>query len=260
MPRNPMWSREELILALDLYIREGMPDKSHPEIIKLSQLLNQLSANMPHPDGTRFRNPNGVAMKLANFAALDPAYHGRGLTSGGKGDQKVWDEFRLDRQRLKDEAARIRQEAAIGLREMQLETPIAPDVEEPGPTERKDTQVSRIIRDSAVTKYVKQLYKNKCQVCGRVIMLPRQEYSEAHHLQPLGKGHNGPDTVGNVVVVCPEHHVEFDFGAIAVQPSDLSVIHIDPSNPGHGKKLTLHADHNLNRSYLKYHLEHIFNK
>jgi 5-methylcytosine-specific restriction protein A len=101
-----------LLLALDLYLREGLLDDRHPDVIELSHTLNQLSASSIHPDAERFRNPNGVAMKLANFASLDPHYGGVALARGSRGDLEVWREFLTDRDRLKQEAERVRLQAA----------------------------------------------------------------------------------------------------------------------------------------------------
>src|SRR5688572_11563102 len=111
MSRNPTWSRDELILALETYFRIGMAGSAHPEVQQLSRTLNNLTLHAVRPDPERFRNPNGVAMKLANFAALDPAYPGIALSRGGRGDAEVWKEFATDRERLAREAQRIRQQA-----------------------------------------------------------------------------------------------------------------------------------------------------
>jgi hypothetical protein len=108
-PRNPPWSRDELILALDLYFRHR-PDqvsKSHSEVIKLSEVLNSLPHQGEHPDAERFRNPNGVYMKLCNFLRFDPEYSGKGLESGGKAEEDLWTEFSGDRRRLAEAAAGI---------------------------------------------------------------------------------------------------------------------------------------------------------
>ena len=68
MPRNPTWTRDELILALELYLRhrERLPDSDDAEIIELSQTLNSLFGDQAK-DANLFRNPNGVYMKLAKF-------------------------------------------------------------------------------------------------------------------------------------------------------------------------------------------------
>lgn len=111
MPRNPTWHRDELILALDLYLRRGMLDDRHPEVIELSEVLNRLAIHTSQGNPETFRNPNGVAMKMANLAALDTRYKGAALRQGGRRDAEVWDEFANDRERLAREAMAIRTRA-----------------------------------------------------------------------------------------------------------------------------------------------------
>lgn len=100
MAKNPPWERDELILALDLYRRIGIGDDKDPEVRDLSQDLGRLALDLDRPDPARFRNPNGVAMKLANFAAIDPSNGGAGLSRGGRRDAEVWSEFDGDAARL----------------------------------------------------------------------------------------------------------------------------------------------------------------
>ena len=73
-PRNPTWAYDELIVTLDLYLREGLLDDTDSRVIELSDVLNALPIHTVRPNEERFRNPNGVAMKLGNLAALDPSY------------------------------------------------------------------------------------------------------------------------------------------------------------------------------------------
>jgi hypothetical protein len=146
-----------------------------------------------------------------------------------------------------------------GLSEMLPETPIANDIEEPLAPQSSDLVISRIIRDTTLTRQLKQLYKHMCQICRMTLRLPSQQYSEGHHLKPLGSPHHGPDKVPNVLIVCPNHHAEFDFGAIAIDPISHIVVHIDPDNPYHGRQTYVHPSHDLGRQYLEYHLQNIFN-
>ena len=106
--RNPPWAEKELILALDLYIRFGQLDDGDPAVKALSRVLNELEVHPERPDETRFRNPNGVALKLANFAAIDPNYKGRGMTRGGKLDVEVWNRFASDEDSLAEIASAVR--------------------------------------------------------------------------------------------------------------------------------------------------------
>ena len=108
MPRNRPWSREELVLALDLYFKIGPKSSTHPDVIDLSGSLNRLSDASLERDPNRFRNPNGVALKLSNFARLDGNYSGVGMTHGNKLEQVIWSEFSNNRAVLLSEATAIK--------------------------------------------------------------------------------------------------------------------------------------------------------
>ncbi len=77
MKRNPKWHRDEIILALDLYSRlqPGQISATNPDIQELSTILNQLPIHDARPDEAKFRNSNGVSLKLSNFLTIDPDYH-----------------------------------------------------------------------------------------------------------------------------------------------------------------------------------------
>ena len=108
-PRNPPWAEEELILALDLYLRFGLLDAANSAVVELSRVLNDLSIHSERPDAVRFRNPNGVALKLANFASIDPNHQGRGMTRRGRRDVEVWERFASDEDALTEAATIIRE-------------------------------------------------------------------------------------------------------------------------------------------------------
>ena len=67
--RNPKWHRDEIILALDLYydLESGQMNSSNDKVIELSELLNKLPIHGYRPNQEKFRNPNGVNLKLGNF-------------------------------------------------------------------------------------------------------------------------------------------------------------------------------------------------
>lgn len=116
--RNPPWERQELILALELYMkhRAKVPSESHPDVQSLSRLLRDLKVfgALDRPDPERFRNPNGVAMKLSNFLRLDPTYHGKGLDAGSRRDEEIWLEFANDPTKLTQAAEAIRETVRAG--------------------------------------------------------------------------------------------------------------------------------------------------
>lgn len=110
-----------------------------------------------------------------------------------------------------------------GLRSKLEQTPKAIDlpsgVEEPT---REDVVTYRVLRDTNLARQLKLVHKNCCQICGVTIKIPNGKlYSEAHHIIPLGKPHNGPDNPGNIIVLCPNHHVMCDYGAIALNFKEI---------------------------------------
>lgn len=102
-------------------------------------------------------------------------------------------------------------------------TPIASDINGPEATERHLVTTYRVLRDTALARRIKADMNHICQICGTCIVLgDGSPYSEAHHVKPLGKPHNGPDHPGNIVCVCPNCHVMLDYGAIPADPVKLS--------------------------------------
>jgi len=111
--KNPTWSRDELILALDLYVRfnGNPPGKSGMEVVELSQLLNKMGWQIANRSSD-FRNANGVYMKVMNFRRFDPAYISqgkKGLERGGKLEEEVWHHFAFEPIKLGQTAKAIRQ-------------------------------------------------------------------------------------------------------------------------------------------------------
>lgn len=90
------------------------------------------------------------------------------------------------------------------------------------PPARVEAMVSRIVRDTVLTRQLKALHDHRCQVCGtRLSLAASQGYSEAHHMKPLGRPHNGPDTAENIIVLCPNCHALCDNAALPLSTSAL---------------------------------------
>lgn len=109
--RNPDWSRDELILALNLYMAAGRKqlDAAHPDVQELSDLLNRLPIHKASVRFRKFRNGNGVSMKLGNFTRFDPDHTSTGLRRGNHLEKDVWNEFADDPERLQQVASHIAQ-------------------------------------------------------------------------------------------------------------------------------------------------------
>ena len=93
------WSREETILAFDLYCRTPFRkiSQGNPEIIELAQLLG--------------RTPGAVGLKMHNLAHYDPELQKRNITAmahGSKLDGEIFSEFSMDWTNLSYQAQLIR--------------------------------------------------------------------------------------------------------------------------------------------------------
>ena len=109
---NDDWIRDELILALDLYLRhrQSPPGKHSPEILELSAILVRLGEILDAQRNSTYRNPNGVYMKIMNFRRFDPQYTAGGkvgLGRGSKQEEVVWNEFADCPERLQEIATAI---------------------------------------------------------------------------------------------------------------------------------------------------------
>lgn len=125
-----------------------------------------------------------------------------------------------------------------GIEFPEINTPIASDINEPAEPERSLTKIYRILRDTRLARQIKFLHNNQCQICGHSVKLKNGDtYAEAHHVQPLGLPHNGPDVAGNILCVCPNHHAQLDYGAIKIEILTLRT----------------HPKHNIDNKYIDYH-------
>ncbi|MCY4137705.1 MAG: HNH endonuclease [Rhodobacteraceae bacterium] len=72
-------------------------------------------------------------------------------------------------------------------------------------------------RDRKKAAALRQRYGNICQFCGLKLQVAKDcHYSEAAHIKGLGKPHDGPDKVSNMLVLCPNHHIQFDRGILSL--------------------------------------------
>lgn len=108
--RNPKWHKDEIILALELYFNpnRGTITSTNPKIIELSKTLNKLKLAVKRNDERKFRNPNGVSLKLSNFLAIDPKYPGDGMKAYSKLDFELFEKYRNNLELLREEALKIK--------------------------------------------------------------------------------------------------------------------------------------------------------
>ena len=217
--KNPTWSRDELILALDLYVRfkGNPPGKASREVVELSRLLNEMSAQIANR-ASDFRNANGVYMKVMNFRRFDPAYISQGKTGlqrGGKLEQDVWDHFAFEPNDLSKTAKAIRQFAE------KRQIPIAEQDEDADFAEAEEGRIltrlhrSRerspelVARKKAST--LKVHGRLQCEACSfdfeAQYGLRGSGFIEAHHTKPLHALSPGDKTrLEDLALLCSNCH------------------------------------------------------
>ncbi len=117
--------------------------------------------------------------------------------------------------------------------------------------ERVAAKVQRLVRSTQVVNYVKQVHDDVCQTCGVRLKIGDRAYSEGAHIRGLGRPHNGPDVYSNVLCLCPNCHVLFDYGAMVIGSDMKVMVHGDVVG-----ELRLHTDHRVAMEHLDYHREH----
>jgi putative restriction endonuclease len=110
----------------------------------------------------------------------------------------------------------------------------------------------RVVRDSKVTAAVKAMYADTCQVCGVRLQTGAGHYSEGAHIRSLGRPHHGPDTMSNILCLCPNDHAVFDMGGLYLGDE----LEMFTSTGEHLGRLTVHPDHVIDTNNVRYHRSH----
>jgi 5-methylcytosine-specific restriction protein A len=213
---NPDWVRDEVILAMVLYVRAGRKQlsKNSREVRTLSDSLNRLPIHPPSIRESSFRNCDGISLILANIESIDK--NGRGLPNGSKLHLDVWNDFKTDLKRLEATADAIlfavqsdsdgrdwvtsdSAEEEVLFREGRVLTRLHLA------RERNPNLVRKKKRD--VLKRTKRL---ACEACGFDFAQFYGEmghgFAECHHILPLAKlpeRKSGPD---DLAIVCANCH------------------------------------------------------
>ncbi len=191
-----------------------LPGDDDPDVIELSQLLNDLPIHTVRPDEERFRNPNGVAMKIANFAALDPEYPGKGLDAGSRLDAEVFDTWRDRRSDLAALAATLRQASSPS---SEQPAPVAP---EEGEDEAEEGKIAfRLHRTRERSQALVRRKKDKalrtraklaCEACGfdfgATYGSLGEGYIECHHVVPLAEAGRTRTRLEDLALLCANCH------------------------------------------------------
>ncbi|MBN8658330.1 MAG: HNH endonuclease [Anaerolineae bacterium] len=205
MPSNK-WTREELILAFNLYckIPFGTIHIHNPQISSLAKILG--------------RTPSAVSWKLANLASLDPTLKKRniaGASHGSKLDAEIWNEFVGDWNRLAFESEKLLAQKTGN----QIED--ISDLESfdlPKSGKEREAIVKVRVNQSFFRRAVLAAYDFKCCITGLEI----PELLNASHIIPWSKDKANQVNPRNGICLNAIHDRAFDRGLITITP-DLKI-------------------------------------
>lgn len=200
---NGRWLRDETKLAFHLYCQMpfGKMHQHNPEIVELAALIG--------------RTPSAVAMKLVNFASLDPAITStgrRGLSNASSLDREVWEAFSADWEALAMECQSLRQTRKL---ERQADS-VFPDEEfddlHDYTGETRTVQVEQRIKQTFFRRAVLSSYRGRCCMSG--VSEPR--LLMASHIVPWSKDKANRLNPRNGLCLSALHDRAFDRGLIAL--------------------------------------------
>lgn len=153
------WTAEQLKLAFYFYCQTpfGKLHSKNPQIIELAKLIG--------------RTPSALAMKLVNFASLDPSITGtgrKGLSGASALDRETWNEFHADWERLTVECEQLRQHL---LHEHGLSEPVPSARTDELPLtdftgETRQAIVQQRIKQNFFRRAVLSSYRDRCCISG----------------------------------------------------------------------------------------------
>lgn len=218
--KSPSWHRDEIILALDLYRTIDSKDmtKNNPKVIELSELLNKLPIHEESMRNEKFRNTNGVQLKLSNFKAIDPDFEGKGMSSYSKKDKEVFFDFMGKDVDLHSIANQIK--LAVSNEDITYKLRQITDEEDHDYSVKEGKIIYKLhklrerdhkINTKKKAQYFKKYGKLDCEVCEfdfyKTYGDIGKDFIEAHHRVPLSEI-NGEKTtkLEDLALVCSNCH------------------------------------------------------
>ena len=213
---NKPWSREELILALDVYfsIPFAKFTAQTPQINELSEILRRMSLKAGEKISEDFRSPNGVAMKLLNFYSIKNP--GKGLAHASKADRKIWKEFSMRQQELSVVAQKIRTQISDSDEvNPHFFNEIIGEIMAPEGRLLVRTHYERERNPALVRRKKEVVFAKKghlaCEACGfdfeKIYGERGQGFIECHHTKPLHTLKSGSNTrLDDLVLLCANCH------------------------------------------------------
>jgi len=255
MAKVNLWTRDELIVALNLYLKLefGKLHSGNPEIIRLANLLG--------------RTPSSIAMRLNNFASVDPYHQQRGiggLPGGRKQVEPIWNEFINNKDELLFESERI-----LAQREnVEIEDKFSDLLRGTEHLKGKDKvrEVKTRVNQNVFRQIVLANYSNKCAITG--IDLP--DLLVASHIIPWAKKEEERLNPENGICLSALYDRAYDKGYIGITEkyeiilsAGLKKKHKEEYHARYfaslsGSKIVLPKKYYPKKDFLQFHMDEIF--
>jgi putative restriction endonuclease len=254
---HKLWTRDELILALNLYLKLpfGKLHSGTPAIIHLAKIIG--------------RTPSSIAMRLNNFASVDPYHQQRGiggLPGGKKQVEPIWNEFINNKEELLFESERILAEKE----KIAIEDKFADTLKgtEHLKGEYKLREVKTRVNQNVFRQIVMANYESKCAITG--IDIP--DLLVASHIVPWSKNEIERLNPENGICLSALYDCAYDKGYIGI--NEKFEILLSPAikkkskeeyykkyfDPLAGTKLIMPKKYYPKKDFLVFHLDEIFKK
>ena len=252
MAERRLWTREELILALNLYLKLpfGKLHSGTPAIIHLANIIGRTSGS--------------VAMRLNNFASIDPYHQQRGiggLPGGKKQVEPIWNEFINNKDELLFESERI----LAAKEDLKLEDKYAETLKgtEHLKGEYKLREVKTRVNQNIFRQIVVANYTGRCAITGIDI----SDLLVASHILPWSKNEQERLNPENGICLSSLYDKAYDKGYIGINERFEILLSKDlkkrSKEPYYEKHFSLLANSNLmlpqkyhpNKTFLQFHMD-----
>lgn len=206
------WSEDETKLALYLYFQLpfGQLHSGNPEIQKLASLLD--------------RSNSSVAMKLCNFASLDPKITSsgrKGLQGASAQDKRIWVEFSSDWTSQVEASEQVWSASVPSSTRSLLKDNVLPFAYEPyeGPSTSEGT-IERRVGQGFFRRAVLVNFENRCCITG----IAEPSLLNASHIMPWGIDTKNRHNPANGLCLSATFDRAFDRGLINLDQSNRVVV------------------------------------
>ena len=217
MSRNPNWTRDELLVALD-YFLDNRQDHFAPTgdgVIDLAAKIGAVTKALGLSGDEALRNADGVSMKLLNFRAHDPSHTSKGLQRGNKLEKVVWDEYADQPEALKAVVLAILANTAdtgeVGAPVVSADEDIEVAEGRLLTRQHRYRERDRTIVKRKKASFLKRHGHLRCEACGfdfaAVYGARGEGFIECHHTKPVSELKPGEKTkLADLVLLCANCH------------------------------------------------------